>query len=109
MRKGDIVLIPFPFSDLTGTKKRPAVILLNAADDVVLCFITSQLKWKSEYDLTLMPSEKNGIKKESIIRITKLVTLSKDLVIGKLGELDQEETLLLNKNIIRAFRLNNSE
>lgn len=51
MKKGDLVLLPFPFTDLTGSKKRPAVVLINTEMDVTLCFISSQLKWKSKYDV----------------------------------------------------------
>lgn len=41
--KGDVVVIPFPFSDLTQTKKRPALVLAEAGgSDLVLCQITSQ-------------------------------------------------------------------
>lgn len=43
MKKGDIVLIPFPFTDLLGNKFRPAVILIDSEDDVTVCFITTQL------------------------------------------------------------------
>ena len=44
MNKGDIVLIPFPFTDLSINKNRPAVILIESEDDVTVCFITTQLK-----------------------------------------------------------------
>jgi mRNA interferase MazF len=41
--KGDVVVIPFPFSDLSGTKKRPALVLADLpGDDILLCQITSQ-------------------------------------------------------------------
>ena len=40
MNKGDIVLIPFPFTDLSGNKNRPAIILVDSEDDVTACFLT---------------------------------------------------------------------
>lgn len=42
MKKGNIILIPFPFADLTGIKTRPALVLSQSSFDVVVCFITSQ-------------------------------------------------------------------
>lgn len=41
--KGDVVVLPFPFSDLSASKKRPAFVVANLpGDDVILCQITSQ-------------------------------------------------------------------
>lgn len=45
MAKGDIVLIIFPFTDLSGNKLRPAVIRGETPQDVTVCFITSQTEW----------------------------------------------------------------
>jgi mRNA interferase MazF len=45
MNKGDIVLVPFPFTDLTGNKYRPALILIESEEEVTVCFITTQMKW----------------------------------------------------------------
>lgn len=42
--KGDIILISFPYTDLTGVKIRPAVILMETEQDVTVAFVTSQLK-----------------------------------------------------------------
>lgn len=44
MAKGDIILIPFPFTDLTGNKLRPAVILVETPLDLTVSFITTQLQ-----------------------------------------------------------------
>jgi mRNA interferase MazF len=49
MAKGDIVLITFPFTDMSGSKLRPAVILAEAAIDITVCFITTQLQWQGVF------------------------------------------------------------
>jgi mRNA interferase MazF len=97
MKKGDIVLIPFPFTDLTGNKTRPAVILIESEEDVTVCFITSQLNFQSEFDIPIQPATLNGLKKPSIIRLSKLATINKELVIGLLGNLDDHYIELVNK------------
>jgi mRNA interferase MazF len=105
MNRGDIVLIPFPFTDLTGNKYRPALILIESEDDVTVCFITTQLKWQSEYDIAVQPTELNGLKKPSLIRLSKLATIDKDLIIGRLGVLDDQYQNMLNRNLIHLLKL----
>jgi mRNA interferase MazF len=85
MQKGDIVLIVFPFSDLSGSKLRPALVLATSSTELTVLFITTQLKWKELTDVTLVPDKFNGIKKPSLLRIFKLATLDRRLVKGRLG------------------------
>lgn len=105
MKKGDIVLIPFPFTDLAGNKNRPTVILIESEDDVTVCFITTQFKWMGEFDITLQPSDLNGLKMTSLLRLNKFATIDKDLIIGRLGSLDRQYVKLLNTNLTRIFKL----
>lgn len=87
MKKGDIVLIPFPFTDLSGTKLRPALVLAVASADVTVAFITTQIGWKEPTDIELQPDVNTGIKKSSLIRPAKLATVDKTFVLGKIGSL----------------------
>ena len=105
MLKGDIILIPFPFTDLTGTKLRPAIVLINSNYDITVCFITTQIKWKEETDIEIFPTANNGIKKYSLIRLSKIATVDKSLCVGKLGELQENELLDLNAKLKSLFQL----
>jgi len=105
MKKGDIVLIPFPFTDLSGSKNRPALILVSGDMDVTLAFISTQLKWKEDTDILLKPTKENGLKTESIIRLSKLATIDKELAIGKLGRIDNKTRKQVNINMIKILKL----
>ncbi len=105
MTKGDIVLIIFPFTDLSGTKLRPAVVLYETAIDITVSFITSQTGWKEPTDILLSPSASNGLKKESLIRTGKVATLDKSLAKGLLGKLDRAEITQLNIGLRTLFQL----
>ncbi len=105
MIKGDIVLINFPFTDLSGTKLRPAIILVETASDITVCFITSQLEWRESSDILLNPSSENGLKKASLIRVAKIATLDKSLAKGLLGKLTPTELILLNEKLKDLLQL----
>ena len=105
MIKGDIVLIPFPFTDLTGKKLRPAIILIVSDNDLTVCFITTQLKWKENTDIELKPSNKTGIKKHSLVRLSKIATIASSLAVGRLGELTQQKMLELNQKLKELLQL----
>jgi len=105
MAKGDIVLITFPFTDLSGTKLRPAIVLIDAENDITVCFITSQLEWREKSDIILYPSPENGLKKQSLLRISKIATLDKSLVKGLLGKLTTDELILVNEKLKELLQL----
>ena len=105
MKKGDIVLLSFPFTDLKGNKLRPALVLVALDLDVIVAFITTQFKWQSPHDILLEPTDSNGLKKTSLLRLSKIITIDKDLILGKLGELDSVDMQTINKNLIKILNL----
>ncbi len=105
MLKGDIVLIPFPFTDLTGSKLRPALILAETSLDVTVSFITTQLQWQEPTDVLLQPNSNNGIKKTSIIRLSKIATIDTSLVLGKIGVLNNQQFNEVNLKLKIVFQI----
>ena len=99
MAKGDIILITFPFTDLSGRKLRPAVILVATNEDVTVTFITTQLKWQEPTDVFLVRSQLNGLEQSSLIRTSKIATLDKGLIKGRIGQLLKEEIEDLNEKL----------
>jgi mRNA interferase MazF len=86
-KKGTIVLVPFPFTDLSGNKVRPALIISNgkSSEDVIVVFITSQSKLKGKNLIAVVPDERNGLKVPSKIVCSKVATLDVKIVLGELG------------------------
>ncbi len=88
---GTVVLVPFPFTDLSGAKQRPAVVVSPRGfhpDDVVVCAITSQVPSRlSQWDVSLLVSDLVGARlpKPSIVRVGKLFTIHQGLVRGRYG------------------------
>jgi len=105
MIKGELVLIPFPFTDLTGLKNRPALVLINSENDVTVAFISSQLRSENDFDIQIHPSDLNGLKKISLIRISKIATIEKSLILGKLGNLSSQEMEMVDQKLLMAFQL----
>ena len=94
LKRGDIVLVSFPFTDLTSSKVRPAVIISAdpQGDDIVIAFIssvTSKPLAKTEFSLTSKNSgfSSTGLKKDSVFKMGKLLTVSSVLVLRRLGRI----------------------
>ncbi len=103
MRKGSIVLVPFPFTDLSGKKVRPAVVLHARAggDDFIAAFISSVPKmFKAVHSIPLPASSANGLKAPSCIRVAKIATLQKSIVVGELGRVE----LLVQKRVDKMLK-----
>lgn len=105
MAKGDIVLITFPFTDLSGSKLRPAIVLADTNLDLTVCFITTQIQWQEPTDVLLSPSPSNGLRRQSLIRTSKIATLDKLLAKGLLGRLSVDELNELNVGLKTLFQL----
>ncbi|QSZ67236.1 type II toxin-antitoxin system PemK/MazF family toxin [Methanofollis aquaemaris] len=108
--KGKIVLIPFPFTDLTAAKLRPALVLHEGDQDVVLAFISSRIPARPNPAGVMVPVSdpgfaKSGLKVDSVIRLDKVATVLKDLVVGELGELDNDLRTEVNTKLPSVFRL----
>ena len=90
---GEIVLIAFPFTGGTGTKRRPALVLLDAGDsDVLLARVTTK-EYDTRYDAPLADWRAAGLLAPSVVRLHKLATLERTLierVIGRLTDADRE-------------------
>ena len=87
--KGDVVVIPFPFSDLTQAKRRPALILtVLDGDDIILCQITSQsVKDKYAIQINDADFETGSLKQISNVRPNRIFTVDQKIVLYKIGKI----------------------
>lgn len=85
--KGDVVVTPFPFTDLAGAKRRPALVVATlAGDDVILCQITSVAR-NDAYSIPLDAGDfiTGGLSRSSVIRPNRLFTADDGLILRSVG------------------------
>jgi mRNA interferase MazF len=104
---GDIVVVPFPFSNLQGSKRRPALVLAESGNnDLVLCQITSQ-KVKDTFAVPITPSDTNGVLfVDSNIRPNKLFTIEKSVILYKISTLSIDKLKSVQAKLLDLFGLN---
>lgn len=103
--RGDVVVIDFPFSDLSKTKRRPAIVVGSSyGSDILLCSVTSQSSG-DPHILALENSDFSAgtIKRSSTIRYSKLLTVDEANVLYKAGALKQQKIKDILQAIIQYF------
>ncbi len=111
--KYKIVLVPFPFDDLTASKVRPAVCLTNEIkphSHIVLAFITSRVSASaSATDFVIDKSDADfvatGLKVSSMIRLHRLMTVTKSIILRELGELSISQQTEIENKLRKLFDL----
>jgi mRNA interferase MazF len=113
LNKGDIVLVNFPFTDLSQTKLRPAIVLYvsEPRDETTLCFISSQnINNLASDEFPLSESDPEfpttGLRVSSKVRVTRITTLDYQLVIRRLGKLGTQYRQQLGVILTQAFQIN---
>ena len=104
--RGDVVVIPFPFSDLTQAKRRPALVLtVLPANDLILCQITSQ-EIRDIYAVILQNEdfEIGNLNRVSNIRPNRLFTADANIVLYKVGNLTNNKMHETLKVVINLFQ-----
>jgi len=108
--KGRIVLLPFPFTDLTAVKLRPALVLHEGRNDIIVAFISSRIpEHQDRWTVTVGPDDPDylttGLKCASSIRVDKMATIEKSLVVGEIGELSERLRQTVNNLLLDLLSL----
>jgi mRNA interferase MazF len=96
-RQGQVVLVPFPFADLSSAKQRPAVIVSaswynNSRPDCVLAAITSSVPAEMEPDMVRIQGSEvktAGLRMTSVVRAGKVFTIEQDRIVKPMGQLSR--------------------
>ncbi|MEA2015982.1 MAG: type II toxin-antitoxin system PemK/MazF family toxin [Actinomycetota bacterium] len=109
----EIVLVPFPYTDLSNTKRRPVLIVSgndynHRHNDVIVAVISSNLSYKDDYSVSLEDKDLEiGILPESsVIKVHKLFTISKSRIIKKFSLIRKEKFKAVFKILTKLFEIN---
>ena len=108
--KGKIVVVPFPFTDLSLIKRRPALVLHETKYDIVVAYISSVIPSTISSEDVLVPQSRSsfggtGLLSDSVIMLDKLATVEKALVIRILGDVDDDLKDEINPKLAACYRL----
>jgi len=104
--KGDVIVVPFPFSDLTQAKRRPALVLAElAGDDRILCQITSaQVRDKYAIQLDNFDFETGSLMQSSNIRPNRIFTSDVRIIIYRVGHLKPDKMAEIIEKVVEILR-----
>ncbi len=107
-RAGQIVLTPFPYTDLTGTKLRPVLMLRQASrfDDWLVCMVSSQVQQaEANFDEILTSADpdfaNSGLKVPSVLRLSRLAVLDGSLLLGSIGTISEERLMNVRQRLAK--------
>ena len=109
---GDIVLVPFPNSDLTAGKLRPALVLYEDAieKEITIAYISSKISIvPSPCDVLVTRGthsfEESGLKTNSVIKLNKIVSIKFYFIVGLLGSADEAMRAEVNRAIDMCLKI----
>ncbi|MGR3309868.1 MAG: type II toxin-antitoxin system PemK/MazF family toxin [Candidatus Brocadiales bacterium] len=104
--KGDVIVVPFPFSDLTQAKRRPALVISVLDDeDLILCQITSR-SFRDNYAISLDGEdfEAGTLKRSSNVRPNRIFTADSHIILYRVGNLKPDKLNEIVEKVIEIIR-----
>lgn len=110
-KRGDIVLVPFPFTDFSTLKQRPALVISSDAfnrsrEDAILVAITSQHDSASKggnYAIKGAEQKRSGLLREGVVLVGKIITIDQRLIRGRIGSLSPKVLEEIAKRISKII------
>lgn len=107
----DIILVPFPYSDMSQTKKRPSIIVSNKnfnsnSRDVICCAITSNPRnYNKSVEITNGDLDSGELRYDSRVKPTKIFTLDKKKIIKKMAKLNITKSKEIIENLNKSIEV----
>ena len=104
--KGDVVVVPFPFSDLSQSKRRPAlVIAVLEGNDAILCQITSKTI-KDTYSISVNDTDfaSGSLRQPGNIRPNRLFTAGSHIILYRAGSIKKEKLTQVVERIVEIIK-----
>ncbi len=104
----DVVVVPFPFTDSSKAKRRPALVLSQATDfgkiieHTILAMITSQKNEPWPLDVVIKNKKLSGLAAPSVVRM-KLFTLDNRFILREIGHLSKSDQTQVKKRLLKIF------
>jgi len=112
MKRGDVVIIDFPYSDRTGSKVRPSLVVqsdtLNPIrDDSILAIITSMSSGRPDTEILIEVTDEpgSGLRFDSYLQCDTLATLDQSLVLDVISSLSAQAMQKVNQCLKAALGL----
>ena len=110
-KRGDVVLVPFPFTDFSTLKQRPALVISSDAfnrsrEDVILVALTSQNESASKggnYRIKGAEQKRSGLLREGVALVGKIITIDQRLIRNRLGTLSPRTLAEVSKRISKII------
>lgn len=102
LKSGDVVITLVQFTDTAEVKRRPAVVLFEEYDNVVVAGITSNTNMKG-----IVLTKEEGAVKESIIKLNYIFTVSKAMISKVLFSLQPKKKQILCKELVKRLEVLN--
>ncbi len=109
IQEGDVVLFRFPQTDLQAGKLRPALVIKRVPgeyEDWLICMISSKIyQYIGKLDKIITPGDSDfqdsGLKTESVIRISRLAVVEKEILLGKIGRISHERLRSIEEKLVK--------
>jgi len=109
IEEGDVVLFRFPQTDLQEGKLRPALVIKRVPgeyEDWLICMVSSRIyQYNKKLDEIITPKDNDfqdsGLKTESVIRVSRLAVVEKDILIGRIGRISSERLRKIKEKLAK--------